>query len=167
MTCPHLLDGAGQLGHGLVEGDVLEELDEPGKDSERGRVLEGLGPVGQEGEVGELLRLGQQRLEQQRHVEGRVDVEGQRGGGDQQHKLVQPVPEGHEVLEPHGAHLQHLLHHVVEEEQAEDELGPQHRVLPGRDVAEELHGAEVTVGEYSASRDKFEVHSGARENDRL
>ena len=112
------LDGSGELRHGLVERDVLEDLDptdvhgEGGgilrkKESEfRGRVrfpglirglnshLEGLGPGFEVREIGEQFRLSQERLEENGDLVVEVHVESQSGDGYLGNKRLGPFEHG-------------------------------------------------------------------------
>ena len=72
------------------------------------------------------------------------------------HEEVETVPEGGEVLEPEGLDLDDLLDEVVEDEGRKDELGAHERVLGGRDVAEQLDGAELAAGLDPARRGQLE-----------
>ena len=57
-----------------------------------GGVESGL-PIGQEVEVGEALRLGQEVIELLADLDGSVNVEAENDGGDDQDQHVQNVPE--------------------------------------------------------------------------
>ena len=62
LNCAPALQCPGQLRHGLVEGDVLEYLDDAEEHRKGGQLLERRRCRRQVREVGELFRLGEQRL---------------------------------------------------------------------------------------------------------
>ena len=67
-----------QLSHGLVEGDVLENLDPGDKDADSRGILESLGPDCQESKVSVDFRFGQQSFQELIDNDILVDVEANR-----------------------------------------------------------------------------------------
>ena len=63
------------MGHCFVEADVLEDLDPRDENGDAGKVLEGLVPERQVGEVSIEMRLCQQALQHHGHDEVPVDAE--------------------------------------------------------------------------------------------
>lgn len=69
---------------------------------------------------------------------------------------VQTVPQVPEVMQAVDADLQHLLHHVVEDEEAEDDLAQAHKVVPAGYISDQTHRLELPGRQHAASR--WELH---------
>lgn len=59
---------------------------------------------------------------------------------------IQAVPQAFEVAKTVEADLQHLLHHVVQHEEAEDDLTHPHKVVPAGHIAHQAHSLELPWG---------------------
>lgn len=59
---------------------------------------------------------------------------------------IQTVPQALEVMQAVDADLQHLLHHVVEDEEAERHLTQTHEVVPAGHVSYQTHRLELPGG---------------------
>lgn len=133
----------GELGHGFVEADVLEYLD-PGKEEVDGvHVVVLCLPEGEELEVGVHVWLLQELPHQPIHLESAEYVEAHSHNGEQDDHQVQNIPDAAEVAKPVDAQLQDLLHHVVEDEDAEDDLTANDKEVPGAHVADQLNRADL------------------------
>lgn len=69
---------------------------------------------------------------------------------------VQYVPDASEVGELVNAQLKDLLHHVVEDEHAEDHLTAEDEIIPGADVSNELDCPNLVGGDRSAGRGELD-----------
>lgn len=56
---------------------------------------------------------------------------------------VQNVPDAAEVVNPVDVELQDLLHHIVEDEDAEDDLTANDKEVPVADIADQLNCADL------------------------
>lgn len=65
---------------------------------------------------------------------------------------VQYVPDAAEVGELVNTQLKDLLHHVVEDEYAEDHLTAEDEIIPGADVSNQLDCSNLVGGDRSAGR---------------
>lgn len=64
---------------------------------------------------------------------------------------VKTVPQALKVMQPVDADLQHLLHNIVEDEQAERHLTQTHKVVPAGHVSYQTHCLELPGGHHTAS----------------
>ena len=65
-----------------------------------------------------------------------------------QNENIQTVPQALEVMQPVDADLQHLLHHVVQDEDAERHLTHGHKVVPAGHVTHQTHCLELPGGHH-------------------
>lgn len=79
---------------------------------------------------------------------------------------VQYVPDAAEVGELVNTQLEDLLHHVVEDEHAEDHLTAQDEIIPGADVPNQLDCSNLVGGDRPAGRGELN-HKPERSNDTL
>ena len=94
-------------------------------------------------EVGVLVAIAQQTLEEVADDHGAVDVEKNGHVAEEDHQNVQDVPETLEVLQAVLLDLQELFDGVVHHEEDEDPLARHHKVVEGGHVTDQLHCAEV------------------------
>ena len=73
---------------------------------------------------------------------------------------IQQIPDPPKVLEPVLPDLNDLLDDVVDDEGAVDELARHDKVVLGIDVAKELDGVEVQLGQHTTGRGKFKEDPG-------
>lgn len=64
---------------------------------------------------------------------------------------IQTVPQALEVMQTVDVDLQHLLHHVVQDEQAERHLTQTHKVIPAGHVSYQTHCLELPGGHHATS----------------
>ena len=72
-------------------------------------------------------------------------------------KIERLIETGTDGTDEHFPDLDYLLHEVVQDEEAEDDLEGCEGVIRGRDVADELDGVEERVGHDAAGRGELEA----------
>ncbi len=156
--------GLAQLVHGLVEAHVLEELD-PAHEGENGDGVVEAGLAGdQHVELGVLVRVGQERVQDAVDRDGAVDVEAHADDADDENDNVEDVPDVDEVLELVDPDLEDLFDRVVDQEEGEDDLQREHKVVQRGHVADELGRSEQVRGHAAAGGRALQDETNAAEH---
>ena len=144
------------MGHRLVEGEVLENLEPGDKDIETGEVGVCFGGFAQRRKVGELEGELHEAFKGAVDADLRVDVQDDLGDGGTDHHTVEDIADDTEVGKAVLGYLEELLDAVVGDEEAEDALGGHEEVVLHLGVLEQLDNLDVVGGDDPAGGGELE-----------
>ena len=144
------------MGHRLVEGEVLENLEPGDKDVKASEVGVRFGRFAQRREVGELEGELHEAFEGADDSDLCIDVEDHLGDGGTNHNTVEDIADNTKVGKAVLSYLEELLDAVVDDEETEDALGGHEEVVLRLGVLEQLDNLDVVRGDDPASGGELE-----------